>query len=179
VIVGADLTGDSGLAVRATFCFGSGRASAHHHQSLVMPKVAGPDQCPCYFEWPQRPNFMSHFEGQLAHGAHPRTPGAQPEMSVWLRHRDAGDDADLVRLLALADALPPAALVLATEPIMISTMTWSIDMLDARPCTPNGWWLAQTVADTSREGYSAQRNVIWSSDGKPVLVARQNVAIFW
>lgn len=75
MIVGADLTGDSGLAVRATFCFGSGRASAHHHQSLVMPKVAGPDQCPSYFEWLQRPNFMSHFEGQLAHGAHPRTNG--------------------------------------------------------------------------------------------------------
>jgi hypothetical protein len=65
-----------------------------------------------------------------------------------------------------------------TELIMISTMTWSIDTLDARPSTPTGWWLAQTVADTSREGYSAQSNVIWSSDGKPVLVAHQNVAIF-
>jgi hypothetical protein len=65
-----------------------------------------------------------------------------------------------------------------TELIMISTMTWSIDMLDARPSTPNGWWLAQKVADTSRKGYSAQSNVIWSSDGKPVLVAHQNVAIF-
>jgi hypothetical protein len=38
--------------------------------------------------------------------------------------------------------------------------------------------LAQTTCNTSREGYSAQETVIWSPDGKPVLVARQNVAVF-
>lgn len=178
VIVGSDLTGDSGLAVRSTFCFGAGRASSHDYQSLVMPNVATPDQCPDYFVWPNRPNFMRHFDGRLAAGAQPKTTGAKPEMTVWLRHHDAGDETNLARLLALADALPPASWVLSQEIIPISTITWSIDMLDDAPSTSTGWWLLQTTADTSREGYSAESNIIWSPDGKPVLVARANVAIF-
>ena len=178
VIVGSDLMGEGGLAVRSTFCFGTGRASSHDHQSLVMPRVLGPDECPDYYVWPDRPNFMGHFDGRLAAGAMPRTTGAKPEMTVWLRHQDAGDETDLVRLLALADALPPASLAMSKEFIPISTMTWSIDMLDAKPFTSTGWWLVQATADTSREGYSAQSTVIWSPDGNPVLIARQNVAIF-
>lgn len=177
-LVGCDLTGDSGLAVRSTLCFGAGRPSSHDHQSFVMPKVAGPENCPGYYVWPDRPNFMSHFDGRLAAGAMPRTHGAAPEMTVWLRHHDQGDETSLVRLLALADALPPPSLVLSSEFIPISTMTWSIDMLDDQPFTSTGWWLVQATADTSRHGYSAQETVIWSPDGKPVLIARQNVAIF-
>ncbi len=178
VIVGSDLTGDSGLAVRSTFCFGTSRSSSHDHQALVMPKAAGPDDCPDYYIWPDRPNFMSHFDGRLAAGARPRTTGEKPEMIVWLRHKDAGDETDLLRLLALADALPPASLVLSKEFIPISTMTWTIDILEDKPFTSTGWWLIQTTANTSREGYSAQSTVIWSPDGKPVLTASQNVAIF-
>jgi len=57
-------------------------------------------------------------------------------------------------------------------------LTWSIDVLDPYPLTSTGWWLAQATCDTSREGYSAQQTIIWSPDGTPVLIARQNVAIF-
>lgn len=178
VLVGADLTGESGLAVRSTFCFGLSRVSAHQHQALKMPQVAAPDECPSYYVWPNRPNFMNHFEGRLAAGYIPGTPDGRPEMTVWLRHRDEGDDSDPVRLLTLADALPPAAVVLSKESIPISTMTWSIDMLNDSPSTSTGWWLVQTAADTSQEGYSAQSTVVWSPDGQPILVARQNVAIF-
>jgi acyl-CoA thioesterase len=178
VVMAVDLLGDSGLAVRATMCFGIGRESAHHHQSFVMPTLHSPDTYPSYYEWPSRPNFMNHFEGRLAQGALPGTPGMPPEMTVWLRHRERGDESSLVRLMALADALPPAAMVMSTVLHPISTMTWSIDMLDSQPATSDGWWLVKATADTSAEGYSAQSTVVWNSDGKPVLVARQNVAIF-
>ncbi len=33
---------------------------------------------------------------------------------------------------------------------------------------------AETVAD----GYSSQRMVLWDATGAPVLIARQNIAIF-
>jgi acyl-CoA thioesterase len=177
-LVGCDMVGDSGLAVRSTLCFGASRPSSHDDQSLVMPPVPGPDDCPNYFNWTASPSFARHFDGRLAAGAMPRTDGAKPAMAVWLRHRDEGDGTSMVRLLALADALPPAALVLAKEPIPISTLTWSIEVLDAYPFTSTGWWLAQATCNTSREGYSAQETIIWGPDGRPVLVARQNVAIF-
>ena len=177
-LVGCDMTGDSGLAVRSTLCFGASRPSSNAYQSLVMPQVAEPDDCPNYFNSNASPSFARHFDGRLAAGALPRTNEAEPTMTVWLRHHDVGDETSMVRLLALADALPPAALVLSREPIPISTLTWSIDVLEAYPFTATGWWLVQATCDASREGYSAQETFIWSPDGKPVLVARQNVAIF-
>ena len=103
---------------------------------------------------------------------------AVPEMLVWLRHRDATASDDLVRLMALADALPPAAFASLGEGSPISTMTWAIDMLEPAPRSETGWWLVQGIAETIRHGYSAQTTVIWSPDGRPVLSARQNVAIF-
>lgn len=178
VLLACDMQGDSGLAVRSTFCFGTGRASAHDHPAPALPPLPGPEACPDYYAWPGLANFMHHFEGRLAGGARPGTPGAAPAMSVWLRHRDAGDESSLVRLLALADALPPAALVMSSGPTPISTMTWSIEMLEVRPFSSTGWWLVQAEAETSREGYSVQNTVIWSADGQPVLLARQCLTIF-
>ena len=178
VFTSADLEGDNGLAARATFCFGSGRNLAYDHADVAMPIAPSWDTCPSYYDWPNQPNFMDHFEGRLAAGARPRTPGARPEMLVWLRHRDAEVRDGLVSLLALADALPPAAAVLFREPTPISTMAWSIDMLDAEPASPTGWWLVQCAAATVRQGYSVQSTSIWNPDGRPILVARQTIAIY-
>jgi acyl-CoA thioesterase len=175
---GADLQGESGLAARATFCFGAERSLAFDHANVPRPMGAALDASASYYDWPTKPNFMNHFEGRLAAGARPGTPGARPEMLVWLRHRDGETDGGLVSLLALADALPPASTILFPKPAPISTMTWSIDMLDAAPASANGWWLVQCTAETARHGYSAQRTLIWSPDGRPILAARQTIAIF-
>jgi acyl-CoA thioesterase len=177
-LVGCDMTGDNGIAIRSTLCFGAERISSHQYQALAMPVHAEPKECPNYYDWPDSPNFTRHFDARLAAGAMPRTPAAKPEMTVWMRHQDVGDDSSLVRLIALADALPPASLVLSKEPMPLSTLTWSIDMLDGHPFTSTGWWLTRASCDTSLAGYSAQETVIWSPDGKPVFIARQNVALF-
>ncbi|MGP0059678.1 MAG: thioesterase family protein [Beijerinckiaceae bacterium] len=178
VFTSVDLEGENGLAVRAVLCFGVERSSALDHVGLPMPMTPPLDDCPAYFDRPDIPTFMRHFEGRLAAGAKPVTPGASPEMLVWLRHRDEYVGDGLVGLLALADALPPAAMVLFHEMAPISTMTWSIDMLTNRPTSETGWWLVQCVAETARLGYSAQSTVIWDPTGRPILIARQNVAIF-
>lgn len=178
VLLGADLYGDDGLAVRATLCFGKARASAVHHNGLTMPEVEGPDAYPAYFTWAHRPNFMRHFEGRLVKGERPGAQGRDPAMTVWLRHEDPEPSQNLSKLLALADALPPAAKILLTGVVPISTMTWSVEVLQDAPASDSGWWLVQAHADTSMDGYSAQQTVIWGLDGRPAIVARQNVVIF-
>ncbi len=178
VFASVDLEGDSGLAVRSTLCFGAERESADAYDKYSMPATPPLADCPSFYTWPDRPNFMDHFEGRLAGGGAPMSSHAVPEMLVWLRHRDATASDDLVRLMALADALPPAAFASLGEGSPISTMTWAIDMLEPAPRSETGWWLVQGIAETIRHGYSAQTTVIWSPDGRPVLSARQNVAIF-
>jgi acyl-CoA thioesterase len=174
----ADLEGENGLAARGSFCFGAERSLPFSHAHLPAPVAPSPSACSGYFDWPGKPNFMNHFEGRLAAGAKPGTPVAHPDMLVWLRHRDQRTDGGVASLLALADALPPAATILFPKPAPISTMTWSIDLLDEAPASATGWWLLQCEAETARQGYSTQSTLIWNSEGRPVLAARQTIAIF-
>lgn len=176
--IGVDLEGDSGLAVRATLCFGAGRELPHDHRLHPMPATPPRETCPNFFVYEQRPNFMAHFEGRLAGGGLPITGSPRPEMLVWLRHRDTRTPGNLVSLMALADALPPVAFATFKEAVPISTMTWAVDLLTPQLDNPSGWWLIRGEAETIAEGYSAQTAVIWHPDGRPVISARQQVAIF-
>jgi hypothetical protein len=83
-----------------------------------------------------------------------------------------------VPLIALADAPPPASMVLFKAFAPISTMTWTVDILDDAPSTRDGWWLVQSRAEAAHQGYSPQTMLVWNAHGKPVISARQNVAIF-
>ena len=176
--VAVDVECDAGLAVRATLCFGAGRDLPHDYDRYAMPRAPAPESCPDFYAWNPRPNFMNHFDGRLAGGAMPISGGASAQMLVWLRHGDVSLAADLVNLIALADALPPVSFATFTDAVPISTMTWAIDMLAPKIHNASGWWLVGGEAETIREGYSAQTTVIWHPDGRPVMSARQSVAIF-
>lgn len=175
-----DLFGDDALAVRGLLTFGARRPSQLDQVDLPPPAVPGWDDCPTFFEPNDRRSFLQHFDSRFAGGARPVTPGAKPQMIVWLRHRDEATGSTLAPLIALADALPPAAVV--NFPVggggPISTMTWSIDVLSDTPHSASGWWLVSTTAQTAVDGYSAQDMTVWDDAGAPVLAMRQTVAIF-
>ena len=180
VFVGVDLTGEAGLAAHAILSFGVARPSALSFASLPTPRVKTIAQSEPFFPGGRSTiNFQQHFESRMAGGARPFTPGADPEYLIWFRHRDPGAHRGIVPLIALADAPPPAAMVLFPQGAPISTMTWSLDVLSDAPATADGWWLIQSRADAANQGYSAQRMTLWNADGTPVIVARQNVAIFY
>lgn len=174
-----DLFGDDKLAVRGLLTFGASRPSALDQVDLQAPVVPGWDDCPTFFEPNDRRSFLQHFDSRFAGGARAFTPGARPEMLVWLKHRDAGAWTSMAALIALADALPPAAIVnFQPGGGPISTMTWSIDVLSDAPRSESGWWLLRSTAQTAVQGYSAQDMAVWDDQGRPVLAMRQTVAIF-
>jgi acyl-CoA thioesterase len=178
VFIGADLTGEAGLATRAVLSFGIARKSAIAYENLPMPNAASIADSPSFFGDKTVINFQQHFESRMAGGARPLNPDSAPEYLIWFRHRDERAREGIVPLIALADAPPPAAIVLFREFAPISTMTWAVDMLDDAPATRDGWWLVQSRAEAAHQGYSPQTMTVWNADGKPVISARQNVAIF-
>lgn len=178
VFVGVDLTGEAGLAVRAVLSFGVGRNSVVAHQDLPMPKVTPIADSPPFFPEGRNPiTFQQHFEHRLAGGTRPMS-GAAPEYLIWYRHKDLKARAGIVPLIALADGPPPAIMAMFPQFAPISTMTWSLDILSDAPATTDGWWLIQSKAETSAQGYSTQAMMVWNADGQPVIAHRQNVAIF-
>ncbi|KRB40942.1 thioesterase family protein [Phenylobacterium sp. Root700] len=174
-----DLFGDDALAVRGLLTFGASRASKLDQVNLPAPAVPGWDDCPTFFQPNDRRSFLQHFDSRFAAGARPFTAGGEPEMIVWLKHRGTAESLSLGPLIALADALPPAAIVnfeVGGGPI--STMTWSIEVLSEAPHSASGWWLVRTTAQTAVNGYSAQDMTVWDDVGSPVMAMRQTVAIF-
>jgi acyl-CoA thioesterase len=176
LFMGVDLVGEQGLATRAILTFGAARDSRLSHTDLAMPDVAPPADCPDFFAAGPGPNFTQQFEFRRAGGSPIGEPGP-PDFLVWIRHKDPAARS-LAALVALADALPPPAMTLFPERAPISTMTWSLDVLAEPSADDDGWRLMKSRADTVLEGYSAQDMAVWDSAGAPLIVARQNVAVF-
>ncbi|WP_300541806.1 thioesterase family protein [Maricaulis sp.] len=101
-----------------------------------------------------------------------------PDFLRWVRLKQRDGLHPMVELMAVGDALPPAAMALFDGPGPISSMTWMVNLLMPQPATSDGWWLSRTTADYARGGSSSQKMALWNADGKPVLTGMQSVAIF-
>jgi acyl-CoA thioesterase len=179
IFAGVDLIGEAGFATRATFCFAAARESAFTHSVTRSPEAKAPDICPDFFHnAPPTVRFLQHIEGRHIGGSLPFSGSEDPLMVLWLRHREPGIAPSVVSLLALADAAPPAASARSKTPLLISTMTWSIDMLTDSITTDEGWWLIHNVAEQISDGYSSQAMSVWNARGQPIMASRQNAAVF-
>lgn len=170
-------TTEAGTALQVILVFGHARRSSYSYRGLPMPRVAPPDALPNFFGASFAPRFTDNFEGRLAGGAPPVSGAVKPECLAWLRHRDRSAPDDITSLIVLGDALPPAAMAMFATFAPISTITWSVDILGDR-ISGAEWHLMHVEAETLADGYSSQRMVLWDATGAPVLIARQNIAIF-
>ena len=182
--VSVDIVSGGRLAVRAALCFGAARDSRLAAGGPLAPAVSGPETSDPFFRRGVDgrhlgPNFAQHFNSRHAAGGLPMSGADAADFTVWLQHKDTAMADSLVGLVALADALPPAAMASFVEPAPISTMTWMFDLLTGDPRTDDGWWLCRSTADATRDGYSSQAMTIWNRAGEPGVAGRQNVAIFY
>lgn len=179
-IVGAECFNEDGQAARATFVFGAARESKVAHEYLTMPAVSAPDACGSFRkEGGAAPRgFWNNFETKLAKGGRLfENTAPLPEFAVWTRFLDAGGADPITALLALADCLPPAAMVHFPTPAPISTMTWTVDVMQ-QPSSVDGWHLLWATSEHAADGYSMQAMTMWNEAGEPLAVGRQAVAIF-
>lgn len=179
-LVSAECVNDDGAVARAMFVFGGARASKVAHDFLPMPRVEAPEACASFRkQGPDAPRgFWNNFETRLASGGRLFDASApRPEFAVWTRFLDAGDADPIAALIAIADCLPPAAMVHFPNPGPISTMTWSLDILRA-PTSAEGWRLLWSSSESAGDGYSAQAMTLWSEAGEALAIGRQMVAIF-
>lgn len=179
VFIGADLTGEQGIAARAIFAFGARRESALDFSDMIMPDVAAPEDGPKFFpEDRPRPKFAEHFNVRLMAGARPVSGAADADIALWMRHKDEAAPVDATALLAIGDAPPPAAMAMMKQPGAISSMTWMTEFLTDDITTTDGWFLARHTAQLVRDGYSSQAMKMWNRDGAPIMAGRQTIAVF-
>jgi acyl-CoA thioesterase len=168
--VSCDMIGSEGIGLRALFLFMAPRASTIAHTDLAAPPHDGPDTAPID---PAKlaQGFLTNFDLAVA--------GKRENGFLrWARLRDRqGIDAE-TELVAIADALPPAAMALAASWGPVSTTTWQLNLVTDDPTTRDGWWLLGAETLHTRDGASSQTMTIWNRDGKAVATATQSVALF-
>jgi len=173
-IVAAECMTEAGPAARASFIFAADRDSRVAHRAAPQPSMPPPEDCPIFIEGSG--GFHQNFEMRLAAGS-PLFSGGAPDFTVWVRFRDWQDVDPATALLALADALPPAAMASFPEPAPISTMTWNVDVA-RMPEAVDGWHLLRSTSEHSLHGYSMQAMRLWDGSGELLASGRQTVAIF-
>ena len=178
--VSADVYTEKGVATRALFIFGSARDSNMQIDRLPPPPaVKGPEEVGSFFSVrsDKRPGFTQNFNMRLAAGSPPMAGAEEADMTLWMRHKDEAATG-MLALLAIGDAPPPAAMATFTQPAMISSMNWSIEMLTDNPVTEDGWYLARHVSPQGADGYCVQDMTMWNASGAPMMIGRQTVAVF-
>lgn len=168
----ADVTGEAGLGLRATFIFMRAIESAAKHDEAPRAPRSRPNPDDKFHVGP--PDF---FTGNFEF-LDDKSDLAPAEWLRWARLRERGGVDPLVELLAIGDALPPAAFRLLDRPAPLSSLTWTLNLTDPAPATTDGWWLLHARADHAANGYSSQRMTIWNAAGHPIADAMQGVAIF-
>ena len=184
VLASADMSDATGALVRSHLCFGNSCPSAIDHDDLKAPDVAGPESY-ARFKPPSgsgAPVFFQNFAMRVAGKGMPFSGATEPDFLTWMRF---GAEADLtadiapaVALVCIADAPPSSGVLMFKAPAPISTVTWAVDVLTDRPSTKEGFWLVRRRLDFARDGYSTETITVWNSDREPVMIARQNVALF-
>lgn len=169
----SDVASEAGLGLRATFVFMAPLASAIVHDTAKRALVTPPPVDAELYIGPE-----DFFTGNFNFLDHKDQTGPA-EWLRWARLRDHAGLHPFVELMAIGDALPPAAFKLLEEKrTPLSSLNWQINFQTAEPRTRDGWWLLHANADTARDGYSTQRMSIWNAAGEPIAEAMQGVAIF-
>lgn len=173
--VQADIMSDAGLGYRATFVFMAGQPSRIALDKRARARFAPPAPDAALYVG-QEDFFTSNFEFlDVKDGLAPA------EWLRWGRLRVRDGLEPMVEIMAIADALPPAALKLLGKQdrlAPLSSLTWIVNLLDPAPTTTDGWWLLGAQADYAADGCSSQTMRVWNADGNLVAEGMQSVAIF-
>lgn len=184
VIASAAMSDASGELVRSHLCFGNARASTIAYDDLKAPDVAAPESC-SRFTPPQgsgAPVFFQNFEMRVVGKGMPFSGAKNPDFITWMRFR-ADEDvrsslAPAVALVCIGDAPPSSGVLMFKAPAPISTVAWALDVVNDAPSTSDGLWLIRRRLDFARDGYSTETITVWNSERVPMMVGRQNVALF-
>jgi acyl-coenzyme A thioesterase PaaI-like protein len=172
--VKSEVSGEGGVGLTGTFVFMNPRSSQLDFAALPVPDFPPiPDAAHV------RTGPAEFFTGQMQYpDKRIDLTKASNRLASWHRftERDGLDPA--VELLCIGDALPPSAMGLMSEKVIVSSMNWQINMLTQTPSTKDGWWYLESETQHAANGSSSQTMSVWNSDGQAMMTGMQSVAIF-
>lgn len=142
------------------------------------------------------PEFTQHFDYRISQGGLPfsgvksvdfggcmrfrqHSPEDQLESQSEYLSQNQQQQADLMQLVALIDAWPPATLPWLNRPAPASTLCWTLEFLTGElNAGASDWWSYLAHIDTAADGYGHIQANIWDKHGTLVAISRQTVTLF-
>ena len=125
------------------------------------------------------PSFIQHFTMRWLSGTLPFTGSrVSPRATIEVGLDDAAP-ANEAHVVAIADAIPPLALSMLTEPAPGSSATWTLEMLTDRfdGLALAGWRLHAELR-AGRDGYTRQYAMVCAPGGHAVALSQQVMTVF-
>lgn len=173
--VATDMSCDGQLVHRTLWLFGSAReANARLDPARVdevIPAGEGEEMPPPM----DNLHFIRKLEIRRAEGAGGSRPGT---VRRWVRLRDRSGLDPIGELMGIGDALPPGSMRTMQRRGPISSINWSLTLLNDHPRTRDGWWLLETSSNFADDGFSSETLRCWNAEGVEVMRGLQSVAIF-
>jgi acyl-CoA thioesterase len=172
--VQVDIHSEKGLGLRTIFVFMHALDSEVDYAHHDAPDIGPPPDASELRSGP-REFFTCNLEYRES-----RNPDEEglPRFTRWMRLAEREGLDPMVELVAMGDALPPAAVALQSRGAPVSSINWLVNILDPHPATDDGWWLIQSESDLAKHGNSSQQMGMWAVDGTAVLAGMQSVALF-
>ena len=172
--VQVELESQGGIGLIGSFIFMNGRESAIAFDNIPpveLPPVPRDDETrsgppeffTSQFDYPDKRLVLGEGNVHLAN---------------WHRLRERGGLDGATELMAIADALPPAAMGAMEKAGPVSTMNWQFNLLTETPRTEDGWWWVDAQGHQAADGSSSQYMSLRNARGKPVMMGMQSVAVF-
>jgi acyl-CoA thioesterase len=158
-----------------------GRARASRVEVVPQPPSFTPLESPIDsgFVPGVTPSFIQHFKMRWLSGTLPFTGSrVAPRATIEVGIDDAGP-ANEAHVVAIADAIPPLALSMLTEPAPGSSATWTLEMLTDRfdGFALAGWRLHAELR-AGRDGYTSQYAMVCAPGGHAVALSQQIMTVF-
>jgi acyl-CoA thioesterase len=173
--VRSELLVDGKVALSAFLVFGTEREpNALHPAPTADPWPGSPEENEA-LPPPKEKHFIANYEIRRAQDS--SGPG-EPVVRRWFRLREDAELDPVSLLILIGDTLPPGSMRAMQRRGPLSSINWTLNILNPQASTRDGWWLAETASDHADHGYSSERLRLWNAEGELVMAGMQAAAIF-
>jgi hypothetical protein len=126
---------------------------------------------------PFAPKFTRMLETRNV-GPAPLRGGPRPVASGWVRARVPGAPRDAAFLGAMIDAYWPPLFSVETEPRVVGTIAYMLDIAGScEGLDPEAPLFHRSFTVSEREGYAVEVRELWGEDGRFLAINQQTIAI--
>ncbi len=179
ILARCDILQQGELATTISYAFGSSRRlDCDRVPVAVAPQRQIDDIREVRYVEGVSATFAQHFGHRWAEGAKPGS-GGEPRDKGYLRHRDSGPLAGEEHIIALADGAPSPVAAALTSPVVASSLTWTLDLLDHNFSWPaDQWFRLDSEVNACRDGYVSETRLLVNPDNQPVALSHQCVVVY-